>query len=67
MGPISSSDRSGRQQEAEDDRRLTAAREEFPDWDFHTVFGGVEAVPRGTPVIRGIDLDSVAEKLRQRR
>jgi hypothetical protein len=46
--------------------RLRAAEQAFPDWDFHQVFGGWEAVPKGSPVIRGMDLDSVVAKLRMR-
>lgn len=45
---------------------LDQALKEFPDWDFHQVFGGWEAVPAGTPVIRSIDLEGVVEKLRAR-
>ena len=47
-------------------RQLAAMREEFPGWDFRQVFGGWEAVPEGTPVIQGMSLESVAEKLRDR-
>lgn len=42
---------------------LDALREAFPAWDIHRVFGGYEAVPAGTPVIRGVYLESMAEKL----
>jgi hypothetical protein len=38
-------------------------REAFPDWSIHEVFGGFEAVPIGTPIIRAIDLNSLMEKL----
>ena len=48
------------------DARLREMEAEFPGWDFHPVFGGWEAVPSGTPVIRSADLDGLAEKLRDR-
>jgi hypothetical protein len=44
-------------------RLLKATQETFPNWDFHKIFGGWEAVPRETPVIRGVDLHSIIEKL----
>ncbi len=47
------------------DGRLAAAREAFPEWDIHPVFGGYLAVPKGTPVIQSIDVDGIAEKLRR--
>lgn len=47
-------------------RRIAAAREEFPKWDFHEVFGGFEAVPADTPVIRAMFIDVLLEKLRHR-
>jgi hypothetical protein len=50
----------------EADRYVDAAREEFPGWDFHEVFGGWEAVPAGTPVIRAMFIDALLEKLRHR-
>jgi hypothetical protein len=55
---------------AERERRtemyLRAAREAFPGWDFHEVFGGWEAVPAGTTVVRSEDLDGIVSKLRER-
>jgi hypothetical protein len=42
---------------------LKALRERYPDWDIHQVFGGWEAVPAGTGVIRAIWLESLEEKL----
>jgi len=51
---------------AETERALAAMRAEFPGRDFLEVFGGWMAVPEGTPVVFGVDLDSVAEKLRDR-
>lgn len=67
MGPMQDgTPRSAAQMSAEDDRQLKAARAEFPGWDFHQVFGGWEAVPAGTPVIRGMFLDKVTERLRER-
>jgi hypothetical protein len=50
---------------AEGDKRLTAAREAFPEWDIYPVFGGYLAVPKGAPVIQGIDVDSVVGKIRR--
>jgi len=48
------------------DHSLLAAREEFPSWDVHEVLGGYIAVPAGTPVIRGMFVSSIVEKLRAR-
>jgi hypothetical protein len=50
----------------DEDRRLEAAREAFPEWDMTAVFGGFLAVPKGTPVIQGMFLDVIVEKIRQR-
>ena len=50
----------------DEDRRLQAAREAFPEWDITAVFGGYLAVPKGTPVIQGMFLDGIAEKIRAR-
>jgi hypothetical protein len=52
--------------DAETGRRIAAAGEEFPDWDIREVFGGFEAVPAGTPVIRAMFIDVLIEKLRVR-
>jgi hypothetical protein len=65
MGPMGGI-QTAAQWEAERERYLKAAQEAFPDWDFHPVFAGWEAVPKGTPVIRSMDLDGIIEKLRQR-
>ena len=46
-----------------DDDGLTALRARYPGWDIQRVFGGYEAVPAGTPVIRGAYLETIAEKL----
>jgi hypothetical protein len=48
----------------EDEKQLEAARQAFPGWDFHQVFGGWEAVPAGTPVVRSMFLESLVERLR---
>lgn len=50
---------------AKGDSRLEAAREAYPAWDIHRVFGGYEAVPKGTVVIRSVDVDGVVEKIRR--
>jgi hypothetical protein len=48
--------------------RLKAAiTAEFPGWDVHDVFGGFEAVPEGTPVIRSVTLDGLMDKLAEHR
>lgn len=47
------------------ERELAEARAEFPEWDIREVFGGWLAVPVGTPVIQGMYLDSIREKLRE--
>jgi hypothetical protein len=45
------------------DDELDALRRRFPGWDVYRVFGGWAAVPAGTPFIRGMFLESVAEKI----
>lgn len=50
-----------------EEARLAAAEKEFGDWDFHPVLGGWLAVPAGTPVIRGMFLETVMEKLEKLR
>jgi hypothetical protein len=47
------------------DRYLKAAQEAYPAWDIRPVFGGYLAVPKDTPVIQGISVDSVVEKIRR--
>jgi hypothetical protein len=42
---------------------LQAVKARFPGWDVRRVFGGYQAVPTGTPVITGMYLETVAEKL----
>jgi hypothetical protein len=42
---------------------LAEVRRRHPDFDIIRVFGGYEAVPRGTPVIRAVWLSSLDEKL----
>jgi hypothetical protein len=42
---------------------LQAVKARFPDWDVRRVFGGYQAVPKGTRVIYAMYLESVAEKL----
>lgn len=64
MGPYGT--QTANQRHASTERWLAAAREAFPDWDFHAVFGGWEAVPKGTPVVRSVDLDGLVAKLRSR-
>jgi hypothetical protein len=48
------------------DYSLIAARDAFPEWDLHEVLGGYIAVPAGTPVVRGMFVASIVEKLRAR-
>jgi hypothetical protein len=62
MGPFS---RTAAQRDTMERAALEAARREFPDWDFDPVLGGWLAVPAGMPVVMSLDLDGVAEKLRQ--
>jgi hypothetical protein len=63
MGPMSSMPATAAQWQKQNEQLLAAAREAFPGWDFHPVFGGWEAVPEGTPVVRSMDLGSLMEKL----
>lgn len=66
MGPYGEAEDSTARDKAE--ARLRAAiAEEFPDVDIHSVFGGFEAVPAGTVVIRAMTLDSMMGKLAARR
>jgi hypothetical protein len=57
--------RSAAETDAEVESQLQALREEFPGWDFIKIFAGWLAVPKGTPVVQGMDLGSVAGKLRE--
>ena len=66
MGPMGGMPTTAAQREARDERLLAAAQAEFPDLDFIEIFAGWLAVPKGTPVVQGMDLGSVAEKLRSR-
>lgn len=52
--------------DANEARYLEAARDAFPHWDFLETFGGWEAVPAGTAVVRAETLDAVVMKLRKR-
>ena len=45
---------------------LDEARALFPEWDFREVLGGFIATPKGTPVVLGMFVRSVADKLAQR-
>jgi hypothetical protein len=67
MGPTSGIRITTPEQRARDDARwLAAARAAFGGrWDFHEVMTGWFAVPAGTPVIHGMDIDSVVGKLRR--
>lgn len=47
----------------ETDRELEAVRQAHPGWDFHEVLGGYVTVPVGTPLINGMFVSSVVEKL----
>jgi len=49
-----------------DDELLALIAERWPDWEISRVFGGWEALPRGTEVIRAAYLDSIAERLAER-
>lgn len=42
---------------------LQRMRAKHPAWDIHEVFGGYEAVPAGTSVVRSTDLEGLDEKL----
>jgi hypothetical protein len=46
-----------------DEQLLAYIAARHPGWDVHRIFGGWEAVPRKTRVIRGVYLDSIAERL----
>jgi hypothetical protein len=48
------------------DQVLDSVRNEFPGWDIHETLGGYIAVPTGTPVVRGMFLDTILDKLRKR-
>lgn len=66
LGPFGNAEDSTARDKAE--TRLRAAiGEEFPDVDIHIVFGGFEAVPAGTVVIRASTLETLMGKLAARR
>jgi hypothetical protein len=65
MGPDPYVTQTAAQVQVDNEKALAAAREEFPGWDFHQVFGGWEAVPGQTPVIRGMYLETLLDRLRQ--
>lgn len=45
------------------DMPLDEARAMYPEWEFREVLGGYLAVPKGTPVVLGMFVRSVADKL----
>lgn len=47
----------------DDDGELAEAALRHPDWDFHRVYGGVLAVPKGTPFAHAFMLRRLEEKL----
>lgn len=49
---------------AEERRELERLRAEFPTYSIDKIFGGWQAVPRGTVVLRGMYLETIAERLR---
>jgi hypothetical protein len=65
MGPDREVETVADLREAQAERNLRLAQEEFPDWDFLRVFGGWQAVPKGTPVIKSVYLETLLEKLRK--
>jgi hypothetical protein len=52
-----------RQEDATDAELMAYISAHHPGWEIHRVFGGYEAVPAGTAVIRSPYLSSIAEKL----
>lgn len=65
MGPEPHVIQTAAQVEAYNEEALAAAREEFPGWDFYQVFGGWEAVPGQTLIVRAMYLETLLDKLRQ--
>lgn len=49
----------------DEDMPLEVVQERFPGWDVRQVFGGFLATPKGTPVVLGMFVASVADKLVQ--
>ena len=48
-----------------DAERLAAACSEFPDQNFFRIFGGWLAIPAGTVIVQGSDIESLVSKLRE--
>lgn len=47
-------------------QELQQLQAQFPDWDITRVFGAYRAVPKGTPLIEAVYLDSLRDKLAER-
>jgi hypothetical protein len=62
MGPYGQPVNS-RQEDATDAELMAYISAHHPGWEIHRVFGGYEAVPTGTVVIRSAYLSAIAEKL----
>ena len=62
MGPYGQPVNS-RQEDATDAELMAYISAHHPGWEIHRVFGGYEAVPTGTAIIRSAFLSSLAEKL----
>ena len=44
---------------------LESVRSRYPAWEIRETLGGYVAVPRGVPLLRGMFLESLAERLSQ--
>lgn len=65
-GPVPPQPRTAAELREREEQRLAAARAAFPDWEFIPLFNGWLAVPKDTPVVQSVDLDSMVRKLRER-
>ena len=46
-----------------DEADVAALKARYPDWDIYRVFGGWEAVPAGTQVLRAMFAEALESKL----
>ena len=61
--PVNSRSEDATSEDATDAELMAYISTHHPGWEIHRVFGGYEAVPAGTAVIRSAYLSSIAEKL----
>lgn len=57
----------GRERVEREKRLLAEIAEEFPDVEVTRVFGGLDAVPKGTPIVRAANTEALLRQLREQR